>query len=131
MTPIFVFGSNLSGIHGCCAAKYAHNFHGALMGIGEGPCGDSYAIPTKDRGLKTLPLYAVQYYINRFLAYARNHSDQTFRLTAVGCGQAGYRPDQIAPMFVSAPMNVLLPDPTYDLMSAEFTRIILEARNQK
>lgn len=127
--PIFVFGSNLAGRHGAGAAKYALDHKGAILGQGVGPQGNSYAIPTKDRSLETLPLYAVKYYIDRFKDYAKVHPEKIFQLTPVGCGLAGFHPTQIAPLFVDAPMNVLLPDPSHDLMSAEFTKVILDARN--
>lgn len=127
--PIFVFGSNLAGIHGAGAAKYALDHKGALWGKGEGLQGNSYAIPTKDKDLRTLPLYAVKFYVKRFKDYATIHADKTFRLTPIGCGLAGFHPKDIAPMFVDAPINVLLPNPSHDLVSAEFTKIVLEARN--
>ena len=129
--PIFVFGSNLRGRHGCCAAKYALDYKGALWGKGEGLQGNSYAIPTKDKQIKTLPLYAVEFYVNRFIAFAKLRPDLIFQLSAIGCGAAGFHPNQVAPLFVDAPINVLLPDPAYDLMSAQFTKVILDARNNK
>ena len=43
---IFVFGSNLAGMHGCGAARIARLHFGATMGKGVGLQGQSYAIPT-------------------------------------------------------------------------------------
>ncbi len=107
---IFVFGSNLAGRHGKGAALSAVKEHGAVYGVGEGLRGNSYAIPTKDWHIKTLPLNVIRLGVNRFLECAKARDDLTFRLTPIGCGLAGYKPEQIAPMFRDAPSNVILPD---------------------
>jgi hypothetical protein len=106
---VFVFGSNLAGRHGAGAALAAKHFHGAIYGFGVGPQGNSYAIPTKGRDLKTLPLAQIKTHVADFLHYARNHPDVSFALTPIGCGLAGYTPEDIAPMFRRAPANVILP----------------------
>lgn len=110
---IFVFGSNLSGIHGKGAAKEAHEKWKAKWGrIGRrGRTGNAYAIPTKDRkerGLKPLPLARIRYYVHQFLYYARKHPDLYFYVTRIGCGLAGYKDKEIAPFFEGAPENVAL-----------------------
>jgi hypothetical protein len=110
MTEIFVFGSNLAGRHGKGAALYARQRHGAIYGNGHGLQGKSYAIPTKDKNLRTLPLDFIEAYVVRFLKFTRNHPEMTFRVTAIGCGLAGYKPEQIAWMFIPCPENVILPD---------------------
>lgn len=106
---IFVFGSNLAGRHGRGAASWALRHRGAVYGQGEGRQGDAYAIPTKNQYIVTLPLGAIADGVNRFLDYAVAHPDLTFELTPIGCGLAGYSPHQIAPMFLGAPPNVLIP----------------------
>jgi hypothetical protein len=107
---IFVFGGNTAGRHGMGAAKYAVEHHGAIYGRGEGLQGRSYAIPTKDAQLRTLPIDAIAGHVDTFLQFARTHADLTFRVTAIGCGLAGYQPADIAPLFASAPSNCVLPD---------------------
>jgi hypothetical protein len=107
--PVFVFGSNLAGRHGKGAALYARQRRGAIYGQGEGLQGDSYAIPTKDASLRTLPLHTIATYVDRFLDFARVRPELTFEVTAIGCGLAGYSPADIAPLFVRAPMNCILP----------------------
>ena len=107
---IFVFGSNLAGRHGRGAALEASLRHGAITGQGEGRQGDSYAIPTKDARLKTLPLPVIKQSVDRFLVYAAAHPELVFRVTRIGCGLAGYTDPQIAPMFKNAPLNCQLPD---------------------
>lgn len=107
---IFVFGSNLAGRHGKGAALYARQHHGALYGVGIGRTGNSYAIPTKDYALRTLPLERIKEYVDGFINYARHHNDEVFEVTRIGCGLAGYGDHQIAPMFESAPLNCILPD---------------------
>ena len=99
MSDIFVFGSNRSGIHGAGAAKYAHRNHGAIMGIGEGLMGDSYAIPTKDDPNTTLSLSEIAQHVAIFLEHARSHPELTYRVTRIGCGYAGYKDQDIWPLF--------------------------------
>ena len=106
---IFVFGSNLAGRHGRGAALFAWQHHGAIYGRGEGLQGNSYAIPTKDARIRTLPLAAIQTHVDRFLKFASDHPELTFKLTPIGCGLAGYKPSDIGPMFTAAPGNVLQP----------------------
>lgn len=109
MDPIFVFGSNLAGRHGAGAALFAQKWRGAVPGQGIGLHGQSYAIPTKDADLKTLPLGDIAPYVADFLAYAAEHPDLNFQVTRVGCGLAGYKDDMIAPLFFNAPDNCYLP----------------------
>lgn len=109
-TEIFVFGSNLAGIHGAGAAKHAQQEYGALYGVGQGRTGDSYAIPTKDARIRTLPLDTIALHVRAFIAYAERHPELRFLLTRVGCGLAGYEDRQIAPMFRDCPDNVQFPD---------------------
>ncbi|RSV13451.1 hypothetical protein CA236_17740 [Sphingomonas sp. ABOLG] len=110
MTSIFVFGSNLAGRHGKGAALWARQHRGAIYGQGVGLQGASYAIPTKDGSLRTLPLTTIRPYVDQFIAFASSRPDLTFQLTPIGCGLAGYRHAQIAPLFRGAPANVVLPD---------------------
>jgi len=107
--PIFVFGSNLAGRHGKGAALFALKNHGAVYGRGRGLQGNSYAIPTKDEHIRTLPLGAIRTHVGRFLEFAGKFPDTAFMLTPIGCGLAGYKPEQIAPFFKGAPSNVILP----------------------
>lgn len=106
---IFVYGSNLSGIHGAGAAKDAFKYWGAFMGEGLGLQGQSYAIPTKDHNINTLPLYVIRFFVRQFIQFAKEYADYEYQVTAIGCGLAGYTPEQIAPMFVGAPAHVHLP----------------------
>jgi hypothetical protein len=106
---IFVFGSNLAGRHGAGSAKHANRYYGAERGVGEGRTGNAYAIPTKDAALKTLPLERIALHVAKFKGYAALHPELTFKLVAIGCGLAGYTPEQIAPMFANAPANVIKP----------------------
>ena len=106
---IFVFGSNLAGRHGAGSAKAAAQHHGAIYGCGVGKQGNSYAIPTKDRNLRVLPLARIKKHVAAFLEYALAHPEWQFDVVAIGCGLAGYKPEQIAPMFAGAASNVHLP----------------------
>lgn len=112
MKEVFVFGSNLAGRHGKGSAKEAYIYHGARPGQGVGFCDRSYAIPTKDIFLKVLPLDQIAPHVLTFLAFARAHPSWKFNVVAIGCGLAGYKPEQIAPMFRDSegtPTNVSLP----------------------
>lgn len=107
--PVFVFGSNLAGRHGKGAALCARQHSGAIYGQGTGLQGNSYAIPTKDGNLQSLPLGDIAHHVNVFLDFARARPDLQFQLTPIGCGLAGFTPAQIAPLFAGAPGNVALP----------------------
>lgn len=102
---MFVFGSNLAGIHGKGAAKAAWNFFSAKGGVGIGPTGRAYAIPTKNRRLETMPLDAIAAHVKNFLEYARRMPAREFFVTRVGCGLAGYTDEVVAPLFEGAPDN--------------------------
>lgn len=106
---LFVFGSNLAGRHGKGAALFARQNRGALYGQGVGLQGQSYAIPTKGYEMKTLPLDVIRGYVKQFLEFADKHPELKFQVTRIGCGLAGYRDEQIAPMFSGAPENCILP----------------------
>lgn len=110
MKEIFVFGSNMAGRHGKGAALTALREHGAEYGNGWGRQGDSWAIPTKDVNLKVLPLHQIGFFVRTFIEYAVQNQDLIFNVTRVGCGLAGYKDDDIAPMFEKAPKNCRLPE---------------------
>lgn len=114
---IFVFGSNLAGRHGKGAALFARLKHGAIYGQGYGRQGNSFAIPTKDHQLITLPPEKIEEYVDKFLKYARASSSEMFQVTRIGCGFAGYKDEQIAPMFKGAPDNCIMPEEWKDLLS--------------
>jgi len=103
--PVFVFGSNLAGQHGAGAAKFACRHRSAQYGVGEGRTGNAYAIPTKDQMLRTLHIDEIAFRVRRFIRYARDNPEVLFQVTPIGCGLAGYKPEQIAPLFIDAPTN--------------------------
>lgn len=109
MQSIFVFGSNEAGIHGAGAARFARINKGAKFGKGNGLVGYSYAIPTKDWNIKTLPYKDVANYVRKFVAFAEDHPDLSFQLTRVGCGLAGFTDEEMIPLFVGLPLNVQIP----------------------
>lgn len=102
---IFVFGSNLAGRHGAGAAKYALKYHGAKTGVFFGKEGDSFAIPTKDEYLNTLPLCNIEYFVQQFIKYTINSPTQNYKVTRIGCGLANLKDEDIAPMFKKATPN--------------------------
>lgn len=106
---IFVFGSNLAGIHGAGAAKLAAQKFGAILGKGAGIQGNSYGIPTKDFSIETLGFSDIQKHVEDFISFAKQNPKKTFLVTLIGCGLAGYDPKDIAPLFNSVPLNVVLP----------------------
>ena len=103
---IFVFGSNLEGKHLGGAAKAAHNRFGAQWGVGVGLTGKSYAIPTMQGGIET-----IKPYVDQFIEYAKEHQEKKFLVTRIGCGIAGFKDEEIAPLFKKATSlkNVYLP----------------------
>ena len=107
---VFVFGSNGDGAHLGGAAYMAVRHFGAIMGQAEGMQGMSYAIDTMD-GMEVL-----QEQVDRFVQYAKSHTERTFLVTAIGCGIAGYTPGEVAPLFVKAVdvENIWLPKVFWD-----------------
>ncbi len=104
---IFVFGSNLAGMHGGGAAYAAWRKFGAIMGQGVGMQGQSYAIPTMQGGVET-----IRPYVDEFIAFAKAHPELFFYVTRIGCGIAGFRDEEIAPLFTAAKgvPNICLPE---------------------
>lgn len=107
-TRIFVFGSNLAGRHGKGAALEARKHWGLIYGLAYGYSGQSYGIPTKDTALASLPPDYIACGVQTFLQ-AASASRKKFLITAIGTGLAGYRHEQIAPLFRDAPSNCVLP----------------------
>lgn len=109
---IFVFGSNYGGRHSKGAALDARRSFGAVYGVGEGLMGWAYGIPTKPHDVRLrLSLRQIQLHVNVFLDYTMIRPELTFLVTEIGCGLAGYSPEDIAPLFrraVDLP-NVWLP----------------------
>lgn len=107
---IFVFGSNIQGSHGGGAAWFAHKVFGAEWGVGEGLTGRTYALPTMEGPT------SLKHAVDNFVACAKQHPELTFLVTAVGCGIAGYRPNEVAPLFKEATSleNVFLPQIFWD-----------------
>ncbi len=114
---VFVFGSNESGIHGAGAAKFAVSL-GAVYGQPTGLQGRTYAIPTKNRKIVTLPLDSIKTYVDQFIEFARQNPHLQFLTTEIGCGLAGLTPEQIAPMFLDARNveNIYLPQKFWDVI---------------
>lgn len=104
---IFVFGSNLSGQHGGGAARLAYDKWGAVWGQGVGLQGSTYGIPTMQGGVDT-----IKPYVDEFIRFAKEHPEMTFLVTEIGCGIAGFRVEEIAPLFIeAAPVkNIFLPE---------------------
>lgn len=106
---VFVFGSNMAGNHAGGAARTALQHFGAVQGVGRGWAGQSYAIPTMNEHLQQMPLSQIQHYIDDFKIYTKNHPKMTYFITSVGCGIAGYKTEEIAPMFKGISHNVIFP----------------------
>lgn len=104
---VFVFGSNLDGRHGGGAARAAVNKFGAIWGQGVGLQGQSYAIPSMQGGVET-----IKPYVDQFIAFAQEHTELFFYVTRIGCGIAGFKDRDIAPLFKEAMSmsNVCLPE---------------------
>ena len=103
---IFVFGSNLASMHGGWAAWKAYERFRAIMGQGVGLQGQSYAIPTMQGGVET-----IKPYVDELIAFAKAHPELKFFVTKIGCGIAGFRVNEIAPLFTNAieVENIILP----------------------
>ena len=110
---IFVFGSNLAGHHGGGAARLAYERFGAKWGTGVGMTGQCYAIPTMQGGVET-----IRPYVKDFIVYAKVHPEYKFWVTRIGCGIAGFKDREIAPLFADAldVPNIILPKTFYDVL---------------
>lgn len=117
---VFVFGSNLAGIHAGGAARVALERFGAVMGQGVGMQGQSYAIPTMQGGVET-----IKPYVDEFITLAREWDQTTFWVTRIGCGIAGFTDEEIAPLFTEAfdLYNVRLPKSFADIIKSRFNNI--------
>lgn len=114
---IFVFGSNDMGHHDGGAARIALEKFGAVYGQGRGLQGRSYAIPTMAGSLD-----AIARGVDEFIMFADSHPDMTFLVTRIGCGVAGWRDENIAPLFARAYSlpNVYLPAEFWKVLSYKY-----------
>ena len=110
---IFVFGSNLSGQHGGGAAFLAYKKWGSIWGQGVGLQGQTYGIPTMQGGIDTIAPY-----VDEFIRFAQSHPELVFLVTEIGCGIAGFRPEEIAPLFKEAVKvnNIYLPQRFWNIL---------------
>ena len=110
---VFVFGSNLQGHHYGGAARIANEKFGAIFGQGVGLQGQSYAIPTMHGGVDV-----IKPYVDEFIEFAKQHPELTFLVTRIGCGIAGFKDSEIAPLFTAAVgmENVALPKSFMDVI---------------
>ena len=111
---IFVFGSNLAGAHCGGAAWLAYNRFGAIWGQGTGLQGQSYGIPTMQGGVET-----IRPYVDEFISFAKTRPDLKFYVTQIGCGIAGFKVGEIAPLFQAAVdvENIILPQAFVEVIS--------------
>ena len=107
---VFVFGSNLEGLHGGGAARIAYKEFGAIWGQGVGLQGQSYGIPTMHGGV-----VVIKPYVDEFVNFAKSHPELKFLVTRIGCGIAGFTDEEIAPLFKDAIEieNIYLPKSFY------------------
>ncbi|MBO7566288.1 MAG: hypothetical protein J6T60_04240 [Bacteroidales bacterium] len=110
---VFVFGSNLDGHHYGGAARIAEEKFGAIFGQGVGLQGQSYAIPTMQGGVET-----IRPYVDEFIEFAKQHPELIFYVTRIGCGIAGFKDSEIAPLFTGAIgiENIALPQSFMDVI---------------
>ena len=114
---IFVFGSNLRGLHGGGAARMAVELFNAKWGQAVGLQGSCYAIPTKDENIETLDIDKIKIYVDEFITFASQYPEYTFFVTEIGCGLAGLTPEEVAPLFTGALQysNIILPKRFHDV----------------
>lgn len=118
---VFVFGSNEAGRHGAGAAKLAREKFGAKLNQGFGMMAQSFGIPTKDWEIQPLDLVSIHFYVKRFIAFTQSTFGKNwhFLVTEIGCGLAGFTPEQIAPMFYECInlKNISLPQKFIDIIN--------------
>ena len=98
---VMVLGLGVGG-----AAWLAYRRFGAVWGEGVGLHGRTYAVPTMQGGVDT-----IKPYVDDFILFAKEHKELTFLVTRIGCGIAGFRNEEIAPLFKDAICveNIILP----------------------
>jgi hypothetical protein len=116
---IFTFGSNTQGRHGKGAAKFAMQKFGAKWGDAEGLTGRCYALPTVGDNLSKMSINSIATHVRRFYKCAEKHPELTFLVTLVGCGLAGHKIKDIAPLFNYQLPNVILPKEFVDFNAHE------------
>ena len=104
---IYVFGSNVDGIHDKGDALIAYKYFGAVMGQNSGLHGQSYAIPTMNGDIEKMKPY-----IQDFFELAGEWDQTMFYVTRIGCDIPGITDSDMAPLFAEALTlyNVLLPE---------------------
>lgn len=117
---IFVFGSNLAGRHGGGAARAANMKFGAEWGVGVGLTGQTYAIPTMQGGVET-----IKPYVDEFIRFAQENPGLKFLVTRIGCGIAGFKDEEIAPLFDKAMQvpNIYLPETFFNILQIHDQKI--------
>jgi len=135
---VFVFGSNLAGVHGAGAARFAYDLGLAVAGRGIGlylrhreQIG-SYAIPTKGMRIEVLPLSWIEYFVKDFISEVENDQEGlNFLVTPVGCGLAGFKVAEIAPLFkpLVGKSNVSLPEPFLNFYEGK--PVIINGKEEK
>ena len=117
---IFVFGSNLAGRHGGGAARAANMKFGAEWGVGVGLTGQSYAIPTMQGGVET-----IKPYVDEFIRFAQENPGLKFLVTRIGCGIAGFKDEEIAPLFDKAMQvpNIYVPETFFKILQIHDQKI--------
>ena len=120
---IFVFGSNLEGMHGGGAARAAYNKFGAIQGQGVGLQGQSYGIPTMHGGVDV-----IKPYVDEFINFAKSHPELNFLVTRIGCGIAGFSDNEMAPLFKDAIEieNIYLPKSFYNILVKQTDLLVIE-----
>lgn len=107
---IFVFGSNLAGLHSVDIPLFAKQFFGAEFGIGWGLTGRTFAIPVKDRFIRFLPLNQIKLYVDMFKTLTHSQPNMKFWVSHLGIERRGYRHSQIAPLFKNCNTNCVFPE---------------------
>lgn len=104
---VFVFGTDTHGSQKYGAAGIAAKRFGAQVGVIDGPTGNCYALPT--RGFSIMDLSQA---VSRLILYVENNPSQTFLITPVGCGHAGFDVSKVASLFkpLLPKENVMLPE---------------------
>lgn len=109
---VFVFGSNAEGKHYGGAARLAHDKFGAIMGQSYGIQGQSFGINSMSGAI------LLKNDVSCFKKYALSESKKVFLVTEIGCGIAGYEPEDVAHLFKECldMENVFLPQRFIDVI---------------
>lgn len=106
---IYVFASNLAGLHRETYSQVAIQLYGAETGTYLGLLGSSYAIPVKDRFVRPLTIEEIRKYVAAFKEFTLSRPDLNFYVVRLDNCTKLLNTWQVAMLFVGCGKNCRFP----------------------